>query len=1792
MLGDEEQTDDTWLKIKKPTPPAVPKIGGLPKVLEPWIDNLALFNEFPELKIKSELRATGNRRELLEDHPEVEAAFEDFKEGRWQDIAYDFAQEVFQYLADRKQYEIVDKFYADLFKTANLFEKFGEEYELIVGLGLLHYKKGPDHHKIYRPILTQKANLRYEHKLGRSQIVLEPLSEAEIQIETEAIKDLEELFPTEPLLEAEKLLGKAIADLESGDIFKIPEEELKKFIERVASDGTYTHTINLPQRVSATPAISYTPSIILRKRNTRSYTAFFEGVIANLEAAEDDLNIPILNDIIYKDPKVAEGGNPHFDEAFANAIADKTIYFPLEYNDEQREIIEKALIHDKVLVQGPPGTGKSHTIANIICHLLAENNKVLVTAYTKRALEVLKEKLPDDFKPLSVNLLGGDSDSVLDLKSSVSTIQDTISRASVSEYKKSILNLEAELEQLKQSLARKNNRLVTLKEDSIREFSINQKYEGKLADIAQTLEKEREQFSWFTDTYASDAPEGLVQKVADFWELHKELDAIGFDNLKRSIPESFQLLTKRQFSDYIKCNQHLEEVDPDKVANYDIPADKKEDLIEMLEEFRKYVEQISSLYLSFKDEVLEDIAKGKFKLWQNKLKDLQEPLDRLKNLEVKDFYRNTDIEYPKGRKLLHLKQDAMKLYQHLKKGNSFEGISFKLNRLFWPSEIKERLYFIKEVKVNGSPCDTTEEFEAVLKDLEIKMDLQELKEAWSKYPEDKLPHQVIGFFDDLCAKLSALLEVLREANKRKQAIEYASAITFNTWNVGDVDEVLFALDYSNIKEKKKKFDSIVKDVLKYLNEEVEHEIRHELISAINNFDKDTYVTLLEEVEGLEEHQEQWDNYKNDKDQIKEQTPSLIGLIEKGAYTQQYQDELGDAILHNHAKNFVEDYSASNPSAVIEGEIRTIELKIKDTISKLASIKSWLGIIETVSKKPALSQSLTRWSQAVSRIGKTGRGKRALRFRKEAQKEMPKCREAVPCWIMPLYKVVETVTPQQGLYDYIIVDEASQLGPDAILLFFLAKKIIIVGDDKQTSPEYVGVSHDTMEPFIKDHLSDIPYSNYYNVDFSFFDHAHAFCRGMTVLREHFRCMPEIIEFSNRHFYAPENKPLYALKQYSQNRLEPLRSVYCENGHVTGSRSNITNRPEAQAIVDKIKELIDDDAYEGKTFGVICLQGNEQAKLIDHLLIQEIGEVAYQERNIVCGNSASFQGDERDIMFLSLVTAHDHNRRALSSDADKRRFNVAASRAKEQMWLFHSVTIDHLGNQEDLRYKLLRHFMDGPREDVIINTPIQQSEEAPPNPFDSWFEVHVYNEIVAKGYSVIPQYSVANGMYFIDLAIVLPNGTKLAVECDGDRWHGPEKYQSDMMRQKVLERCGWQFFRVRGYAFYVDREKAMAPLWELLEKIEKPEEGNFLQVVQEPNTEIVSDLNASLEEPSDDQVDLSSEAKEQSKRKDPMQSQPRQEDPTLFDPLSAFLGSVIEREDRIKEDKPKPVKNANKEEQRDRIGAGSITEIRYFNYFGNGKYKFTHYEHQAKNARKKIKLKSNWEHGFLLLCFENGQINKVAMKALFEKEVGVKNALYLGKPIGLKRILSYKAEGVIGIKYAYQGEVYFKTHSTRLLESRRTLSHLGDKVVHVSFSDIDYRKISKSEQHGVEKLNCNHLTAMGYKIDQAYVKDEIKLLGLDNEMDSSETKGSQNELEPRELVVKQNCEVKLFYKDYHRWVNIKIVERKYSSKKKREGELNYVALDAPVAKAILGKTVGSEVYIGSKNEHVIIESIICD
>jgi very-short-patch-repair endonuclease len=406
--------------------------------------------------------------------------------------------------------------------------------------------------------------------------------------------------------------------------------------------------------------------------------------------------------------------------------------------------------------------------------------------------------------------------------------------------------------------------------------------------------------------------------------------------------------------------------------------------------------------------------------------------------------------------------------------------------------------------------------------------------------------------------------------------------------------------------------------------------------------------------------------------------------------------------------------------------------------------------------------------------------------------MTVCRGAVPVWIMPMSRVVESFDPRTVRFDVVIIDEASQSDVMGLLALYYADTAIVVGDNEQVSPSAVGQELTTVQHLIDEHLQGVPNGHLYDGKTSIYDLASASFGATIRLVEHFRCVPEIIQFSNQLCYDWTIRPL---RDGSTVRLKP---------HVVAHRvvdaiaNDKTNEEEAREVAALVLSACEQPEYAKKTFGIVSMVGEQQAYRIEALLRRHLREDEFKlEHNILCGNAAHFQGDQRDVMFLSMVDTSDCGVLKMRQEPTfKQRFNVAASRAKDQMWVVHSLDPRSHLKAGDLRRRLIEHAED---PDALIES-IQSVESKTELPF----EKEVASRLVQAGYRVSPQWRV--GYYRIDL-VVEHDARRVAIECDGDKYHPIEKLPDDMARQAVLERRGWKFIRIRGSAFFRDPEGVM-------------------------------------------------------------------------------------------------------------------------------------------------------------------------------------------------------------------------------------------------------------------------------------------------------------------------------------------------------------------------------------------------
>ncbi len=196
-------------------------------------------------------------------------------------------------------------------------------------------------------------------------------------------------------------------------------------------------------------------------------------------------------------------------------------------------------------------------------------------------------------------------------------------------------------------------------------------------------------------------------------------------------------------------------------------------------------------------------------------------------------------------------------------------------------------------------------------------------------------------------------------------------------------------------------------------------------------------------------------------------------------------------------------------------------------------------------------------------------------------------------------------------------------------------------------------------------------------------------------------------------------------------------------------------------------------------------------------------------LLCGNPAQFQGDERDVVLLSLVDGPNPDGGRLPMRQDERfkqRFNVAASRARDQLWVVYSLDPAADLQEGDLRRRLIEYALN---PEAALHSLWGELDKA-----ESPFEQEVLRWLMRAGYRVHAQVPV--GCYRIDL-VVEGGGQRVAVECDGDRWHPWERIYEDLERQAVLERLGWRFIRIRGSEFYRDPDGTMRRVFAELERM---------------------------------------------------------------------------------------------------------------------------------------------------------------------------------------------------------------------------------------------------------------------------------------------------------------------------------------------------------------------------------------
>lgn len=428
------------------------------------------------------------------------------------------------------------------------------------------------------------------------------------------------------------------------------------------------------------------------------------------------------------------------------------------------------------------------------------------------------------------------------------------------------------------------------------------------------------------------------------------------------------------------------------------------------------------------------------------------------------------------------------------------------------------------------------------------------------------------------------------------------------------------------------------------------------------------------------------------------------------------------------------------------------------------------------------------------------------------------RSIKPCFLMSPLSVAQYLQGDHPSFDLVVFDEASQLPTeDALGAICRGKQLIVVGDPKQLPP----TNFFMLQSSIMNSEVDEEGNNVIEDTESVLEEFQATGLPSARLKWHYRSTNEnLISFSNHTFYDSDLYTFPSCSLKSEN--SGLHFRYVPDGLYEGKG---LNQSEARAVVDAI--IVHAKADNGLSLGVGTFNMRQQLAILDEIELRRRQDPSLEpffDRSKVepffVKNLENIQGDERDIIFISVTYAKDisgrlrYNFGPINKENGWRRLNVLITRARKMMVVFSSIKGEEISPAiiSSRGPQLIRDFLLFAETGKLQSTSLGHILET-----ESPFEKDVMLELLNRGYLIDPQ--VGTSGYRIDLGvrhISLPGLFICGIECDGVTYHSSETARDrDRLRQAVLESRGWQIIRIWSTDWFKERQAQIQRIVDFIE-----------------------------------------------------------------------------------------------------------------------------------------------------------------------------------------------------------------------------------------------------------------------------------------------------------------------------------------------------------------------------------------
>ena len=1091
------------------------------------------------------------------------------------------------------------------------------------------------------------------------------------------------------------------------------------------------------------------------------------------------------NDVLKKlfvtnfDDKLTDNNNLERD------LTPSKIYNVVDADSSQAKVIYEILQGKNMVIQGPPGTGKSQTITNIIASNLVKGKSVLFVSEKKAALEVVKRRLENI----------GLGDLVLELHSEktnkkdvLHSIEQTLSLGEPKDEEDNELEKKYDLTKFELD---EYKRIVnsTVSNSSLPLIEVY----GEALKIKNRLDELNVRFPrmsfkdisiWSHDDFSRKLDiakefEALVLRVGKI-----EKHPLYGITLEHCLPYE-QVTLKEKLSDLedsladlISTISEIGSIFQNKSINTLFDSGRLINSINALEKYRSLaLINVSDLYLlSSSDDVtnLIKLAKNFQEEIKKEYKDTaylesKEYVNKYEEYEKLSFFKKKKSEIPlELNKYFFLNKvrnkDRKNLYLHLKKYN-----------LLMSNEAMFKYLFKEEYKGLFST-----DWNHIIN---LLNPAKEFLEKLSNYSILSQTRQVIYSED----KIDELIDLRQTYFERKKDFEdkLHSFFTFAAFDsLKRFDYNYWYLDCSFVELKRIihswiiNIDSVI-DVVRYNS--LVHEFKNEGMEELLNYYYDTnkveYLDLILSFEYYDALINYAYSLNSTLSSFKEfKIERLISLFK----------ELDAKMMVENIKKVLKVHYSLMP-------------KINDNSKDMALIRRELN--KKRNKMP-IRRLLLKASSAILKIK--------------------------PVFMMSPISVASFLPPKEVVFDLVVFDEASQVRPvEAFGALLRAKQIVVVGDSKQLPPTN----------FFDNLTNKYDEVNDEDYDVSNMESILTLLLAMNIpqrtLSWHYRSRNRsLISLSNNEFYEGELKVFPSV--YDSDPSKGLVFNYIKDSFYARGTTRV-NKIEAKEVIKAVFEHAKNN--RDLSLGVASFSLAQQEELYKEFEAQlkkctdeEVKSffTMHKDEPFFIKNLESVQGDERDVIFISIGYGYDEDGHItmdfgpLNKDGGERRLNVLITRAKVKCEVFSNITCNdiNLSKTDAKGVVALKRFLDYAQNRIIY---LNRNKESCSDDFIDF----IYDKLLDYGYVVDKNIGKDVG---IDLAIFdkAKNRYVVGLECDGGAYKNlVNTTDRERIRRNVLKSLGWKIYHVWSPDFYRNPKNEFDKILDFIQEASEEEESEEIK-----------------------------------------------------------------------------------------------------------------------------------------------------------------------------------------------------------------------------------------------------------------------------------------------------------------------------------------------------------------------------